>query len=71
MGITEGTVKVYMSRLFDKVGASDRFALALLTLRNVTASPAPRAAVGSNSERAVPLQLPRFVSRERTVAQKQ
>lgn len=34
-GITEGTVKVYLSRLFVKVGASDRFELALLALRNM------------------------------------
>ena len=33
--ITEGTVKVYLSRLFAKVGANDRFELALLALRNL------------------------------------
>ncbi len=38
MGITEGTVKVYLSHLFQKVGANDRFEFALLTLRNVTPS---------------------------------
>jgi DNA-binding NarL/FixJ family response regulator len=36
MGITEGTVKVYLSHLFQKVGASDRFEFALLALRNMT-----------------------------------
>jgi DNA-binding NarL/FixJ family response regulator len=35
LGISEGTVKVYLSRLFDKVGVSDRFTLALLALRNL------------------------------------
>jgi DNA-binding NarL/FixJ family response regulator len=35
LGITEGTVKVYLSRLYDKVGASDRFELALLALKNM------------------------------------
>jgi DNA-binding NarL/FixJ family response regulator len=35
MGISEGTVKVYMSKLFQRVGVSDRFELALLVLRNL------------------------------------
>jgi DNA-binding NarL/FixJ family response regulator len=35
LGITEGTVKVYLSHLFTKVGASDRLELALLALRNI------------------------------------
>ncbi len=34
LGIGEGTVKVYLSRLFDKLGVSDRYELALLGLRN-------------------------------------
>lgn len=34
--ITEGTVKVYLSRLFQKVGARDRFDLALIALKNLT-----------------------------------
>jgi len=32
--ITEGTVKVYLSRLFEKVGVRDRFELALLGLKS-------------------------------------
>lgn len=36
LGLTEGTVKVYMSRLFDKVGVADRFELALMALRNTS-----------------------------------
>ena len=35
MGIVEGTVKVYLSRLYSKLGVNDRFELALLTLRNM------------------------------------
>ncbi|MBZ5723901.1 MAG: response regulator transcription factor [Acidobacteriia bacterium] len=35
LGITEGTIKVYLSRLFKKVGVNDRFQLALYALRNV------------------------------------
>jgi DNA-binding NarL/FixJ family response regulator len=31
-GLTEGTVKVYLSRLFQKVGVSDRFELALYAI---------------------------------------
>jgi DNA-binding NarL/FixJ family response regulator len=33
--LSEGTVKVYLSRLFHKVGVSDRFALALYAIENV------------------------------------
>jgi DNA-binding CsgD family transcriptional regulator len=33
--ISEGTVKVYLSRLFQKVGVKDRFELALYGLRNL------------------------------------
>jgi len=35
LGISEGTVKVYLSRLFHKVGAKDRFELALFGLKNL------------------------------------
>jgi DNA-binding NarL/FixJ family response regulator len=35
LGISEGTVKVYMSRLFQKLGVKDRFELALYGLRNL------------------------------------
>jgi len=43
LSITVGTVKVYLSRLFDKLEVSDRYELALLGLRqsgSVNASPA-------------------------------
>ena len=33
--ITEGTIKVYMSRLFAKLGVSDRYELALYGIRNL------------------------------------
>ncbi len=39
MEISEGTVKVYLSRLFEKVGVRDRFELALFGLRSA-ANPA-------------------------------
>jgi two-component system nitrate/nitrite response regulator NarL len=35
LGLAEGTVKVYMSRLFQKAGAKDRFELALQGLHNL------------------------------------
>ena len=35
MGISEGTVKAYLTTLFEKVGARDRFELALYGLRNL------------------------------------
>jgi len=37
--ISEGTVKVYFSRLFDKLGVSDRYELALLGLRHCAVTP--------------------------------
>jgi len=35
LGITEGTVKAYLTTLFEKVGAKDRFELALYGLKNL------------------------------------
>jgi DNA-binding CsgD family transcriptional regulator len=35
LGIAEGTVKVYLSRLFEKLGLKDRLDLALYGLRNL------------------------------------
>ena len=35
LGISEGTVKCYLTKLFEKVGAKDRFELALFGLRNL------------------------------------
>jgi DNA-binding NarL/FixJ family response regulator len=35
MGLTEATVKVYLSHVFKKVGVSDRFELALFALKNI------------------------------------
>ena len=37
LSISEGTVKVYLSRLFQKLNVKDRFELALFGLRNVAA----------------------------------
>jgi DNA-binding NarL/FixJ family response regulator len=39
--ISEGTVKVYLSRLFQKVGVKDRFELALFGLKNLTTGQMP------------------------------
>ena len=35
LGLSEGTVKVYLSKLFQKVGAKDRFEIALFGLKNM------------------------------------
>jgi two-component system, NarL family, nitrate/nitrite response regulator NarL len=40
MTITEGTAKAYLSRLFEKTGASDRFELAMFALKNLETNPA-------------------------------
>jgi DNA-binding NarL/FixJ family response regulator len=37
LSVTEGTVKVYLSRLFAKLGVKDRFELALYGMRNPSA----------------------------------
>jgi DNA-binding NarL/FixJ family response regulator len=42
LNITEGTVKVYLSKLFSKVGVSDRYELALMGLRHGGNGPADR-----------------------------
>lgn len=44
--ISEGTVKVYLSRLFQKVGVKDRFELALFGLKNLTTGQLPGAENG-------------------------
>jgi DNA-binding NarL/FixJ family response regulator len=50
MGITEGTVKVYLSRLFRKLGVADRFELALYALKNQLGSE-PEAAASDEAAR--------------------
>jgi DNA-binding NarL/FixJ family response regulator len=39
--ISEGTVKVYLSRLFQKVGVKDRFEMALFGLKNLSTGQLP------------------------------
>jgi DNA-binding NarL/FixJ family response regulator len=39
LNISEGTVKVYLSRLFQKLGVKDRFELALYGLKNLAPAP--------------------------------
>ena len=51
--ISEGTVKVYLSRLFQKVGVKDRFELALFGLKNLTTGQLP---VGEKGQR--PASMP-------------
>ena len=69
MTLTEGTVKVYISRLFEKVGAHDRFELARYSLQNLFTGaaselePAWVAGESRPSARLSPLVfLPSFVS---------
>jgi DNA-binding NarL/FixJ family response regulator len=68
LGITEGTVKVYLSRLFDKVGANDRFELALMALKNLSPdhTSASQMVPQMQGDRAVPFMIPSFVSTGRT-----
>ena len=68
--ISEGTVKVYLSRLFQKVGVRDRFELALFGLKNLTTGQLPVGERGQRLSASVmpglrslvldrPIQLPR------------
>lgn len=59
LGISEGTVKVYLSKLFQKVGAKDRFELALFGLKNLTS-----AEVGFDQE--TPRKPPKSLLEEET-----
>jgi two-component system, NarL family, nitrate/nitrite response regulator NarL len=68
MGITEGTVKVYLSRIFAKVGAKDRFDLALMGLKNIEGNQqnAFDRVAAKSADRAVPFTIPPFLSTRRT-----
>ncbi len=46
--ISEGTVKVYLSRLFQKLGVKDRFELALFGLKNLSTAPGSAAEKSGN-----------------------
>jgi hypothetical protein len=59
LGISEGTVKVYFSRLFQKVGVKDRFELALYGLKNLNTGQLP---VGEKGQCAVPGTMPSLPS---------
>ena len=43
LAISESTVKVFLTKLFEKVGARDRFELALYALKNSISQPQPEA----------------------------
>lgn len=63
MDISEGSVKVYLSRLFQKLDVKDRFELALFGLKNLSSSPD---SLGSGTGMKLPVwQAPRsfFVER--------
>jgi hypothetical protein len=61
--ISEGTVKVYLSRLFQKVGVKDRFELALFGLKNLSTGQLPAHERG----RATPIPGLRSLVLERPV----
>ena len=75
MTLSEGTVKVYLTRLFQKLGVSDRFELALLALKNclvdAAREPQQAGADGKSCPEALPIAasfLPSFVRGERRAA---
>lgn len=55
LGVTEGTVKVYLCRLFDKTGVADRLELALFAMKNLfvsqTSETAAPALVGASVDK--------------------
>jgi DNA-binding NarL/FixJ family response regulator len=53
--ISEGTVKVYLSKLFQKVGVKDRFELALYGLKNLSAAPPDLEHAAGDSTLPVPV----------------
>jgi DNA-binding NarL/FixJ family response regulator len=63
LGIAEGTVKVYLSKLFQKVGANDRLELALFGLKNMSGQgssvPAGAARGTSLASRHLPVRGPK------------
>jgi DNA-binding NarL/FixJ family response regulator len=65
VGVTEGTIKVYLSRLFQKVGANDRLDLALFALRNMASTGTLEKTAQHHAEqpRPKPLFITGFVSR--------
>lgn len=70
LGITEGTVKVYLSKIFTKIGVSDRFELALFALRTIGLLPQrtnpaePPSNLQTIPRRVFPLKSPSVVTSE-------
>jgi DNA-binding CsgD family transcriptional regulator len=72
--ISEGTVKVYLSRLFQKVGVKDRFELALYGLRNLqnmngeasALNPAPQQTMLASGKNPAQMQWLRSLVLERS-----
>ena len=68
MGISEGTVKVYMSKLFQRVGVSDRFELALLVLRNLAGDQLGATQQVAAAKASVsPFPMPAFLTTDRSL----
>lgn len=58
LGITEGTVKVYLSRLYGKLGVNDRFDLALFALKNLGPSQSAASEKINAATAMAPMQMP-------------
>ncbi len=61
LSISEGTVKVYLSRMFRKVGVSGRYELAVRSLRMRPPESAPETAALPPGQAAEPVRLPWLV----------
>lgn len=62
LGITEGTVKVYLSRLYKKLGVNDRLDLALVTLKNLASTQNQASESLSALPAGVPFHMPASIS---------
>lgn len=58
LSLSQGTVKVYLSRLFAKLGVKDRFELALYGLRHLMADPARHRAAAGDGDSGTISSLP-------------
>lgn len=63
LGISEGTVKAYLTTLYEKVGARDRFELALFGLKNLGELRAAASGARMNGETLRSLLAPRTAPR--------
>jgi DNA-binding NarL/FixJ family response regulator len=68
MGLADGTVKVYLSHLYAKVGARNRDQLSLIALKNLAADQSDSRARVTAASNGDPLVMPRYLSVSRVMS---